>query len=149
MKSIRHTASARDPLLHVETELGIVNVRTNLHDSDGRRVESVEIIPNAYSGEPPIIVDGFRNTRLVELPLEGCGYCATCGYGGEPSDACLHKRTATTRKSRLQSAHDALARMQVMADQLGDQLSPTTNERLMLDDITIAIDKMRTNMRRA
>lgn len=24
--------------------------------------------------------------------LVGCGYCTHCGYGGEPSAACLHKR---------------------------------------------------------
>lgn len=32
-----------DQLLHVETPLGIVNIRTGLHDMEGRRVESVEI----------------------------------------------------------------------------------------------------------
>lgn len=53
-------------LLHVETPLGIVNIRTGLHDAEGRRVESVEIIPNAYAGEPEVTVDGYRNSRLVE-----------------------------------------------------------------------------------
>lgn len=53
-------------LLHVETPLGIVNIRTGLADMEGNRVESVEIIPNDYVGEPDVTVDGYRNSRLVE-----------------------------------------------------------------------------------
>lgn len=60
-------------LLHVETPLGIVNIRIGLHDAEGRRVESVEIVPNSYAGEPAVTVDGHRNTRLVEEASTGGG----------------------------------------------------------------------------
>lgn len=35
-----------DNILHIETELGIINVYVNLHDLEGRLVESVEIYPD-------------------------------------------------------------------------------------------------------
>ncbi len=53
-------------LLHVETPLGIVNIRIGLHDAEGRRVNAVEIIPNEYAGEPRVDVSGCRSTRMVE-----------------------------------------------------------------------------------
>jgi hypothetical protein len=62
---------ARDSLLHVETPLGIVNIRVGLHDVEGRRVDSVEVIPNGYAGEPRVEVDGYRNTRMIEQTTEG------------------------------------------------------------------------------
>jgi hypothetical protein len=55
-----------EQLLHVETPLGIVNIRTGLHDAEGRRVESIELIPNSYVGEPEVTVDGYSNSRLIE-----------------------------------------------------------------------------------
>jgi len=58
---------SRDPLLHIETPLGIINIRVGLHDSQGRRVESIEVIPNNYCDEPAVRRRGFCNTRLVEL----------------------------------------------------------------------------------
>lgn len=57
-------------LLHVETPLGIVNIRTGLRDMHGCRVDSIEIIPNRYAGEPPVTLDGFSNSRLVEALAE-------------------------------------------------------------------------------
>lgn len=56
--------------LHVETPLGIVNIRAGLRDSEGRRVDSVEIIPNAYAGEPAVTLDGYGNSRLIEAAAE-------------------------------------------------------------------------------
>lgn len=72
MRSIVFTERNRsDNLLHVETPLGIVNIRIGLRDATGRRVDSVEVIPNAYAGEPEVVVDGCRNTRMVEaLPID-------------------------------------------------------------------------------
>jgi hypothetical protein len=55
---------ARDNLLHIETEGGIVNVRVGLRDRDGRPVTSVEIIPDQYAGETWEL-DGYRNNRLL------------------------------------------------------------------------------------
>ena len=54
-------------LLHVETPLGIVNIRVGLNDFNGRKVESIEVLPNDYAGEKKIIRSGYGNTRLIEL----------------------------------------------------------------------------------
>ena len=40
----------KDRIIHVETALGIVNIWLGLMDSQGQRVERVEILPNAYAG---------------------------------------------------------------------------------------------------
>ncbi len=53
-------------LVHVETPLGIVNIRTNLKDVHGNRVDTIEFLPNDYSGEPKVTVDGSRVVRLIE-----------------------------------------------------------------------------------
>ena len=66
MKTISLTSKSKDHLLHIETDLGIINIRVGLTDTNGQRVESVEIIPNGYAGEPPVTVDGYKNTRLIE-----------------------------------------------------------------------------------
>lgn len=58
----------RDNILHVETSLGIINIHVGLVDSEGRRVEHIEIIPNNYAGEPKVATDqDIRNIRMVEL----------------------------------------------------------------------------------
>lgn len=59
------TVKAGD-LLHVETPLGIVNIRAGLTDSLGRRVDSIETLPNDYAGEPRVEIAGLANTRLIE-----------------------------------------------------------------------------------
>jgi hypothetical protein len=56
-----------DGLLHVETPLGIVNIRAGLSDRRGRRVDSIEVIPSNSSGERKVVRRGFANTRLLEL----------------------------------------------------------------------------------
>lgn len=53
-------------LLHVETPLGIVNIRVGLVDAEGRRVNAVEIIPNNYAGEPVVSLDGYSSSRMIE-----------------------------------------------------------------------------------
>ena len=67
MNRISHTSRSKDKLLHIETDLGIINIRVGLTDTDGHRVESVEIIVNKYAGEPEVFLDGHTNTRLIEL----------------------------------------------------------------------------------
>jgi hypothetical protein len=54
-------------LLHVETPNGIVNVRAGLSDHLGREVDSVEVLPDRYTGERKVVVRGLSNTRLVRL----------------------------------------------------------------------------------
>ena len=46
--------------IHVETPLGIVNIWIDLTDAKGRKVETVEMIPNHYSGESDVQVVGRR-----------------------------------------------------------------------------------------
>lgn len=70
MKTIRHTASARDKLLHVEAEGCIVNIHVGLQDSEGRAVTAVEIIPDEYSGEEWDL-DGARNSRVIKREARG------------------------------------------------------------------------------
>lgn len=53
--------------LHVETPLGIVNITVGLSDRHGRRVESIEVIPNSYAGHKKVTRSGRANTRLIEL----------------------------------------------------------------------------------
>jgi len=52
--------------IHVETRLGIVNIYFNLHDNAWRAVETVEIIPANYAGQPQVTLDGHANNRLVQ-----------------------------------------------------------------------------------
>lgn len=61
MKTVR---PGKADVVHVETELGIVNIHVGLRDRRGRRVERVEVIPNAYAGEPRV---RRYDDRLVEL----------------------------------------------------------------------------------
>ena len=51
-------------ILHVETELGIVNIHLGLHDRYGRRVETVVMLPNTHCGERKVMVR--RDRRFVE-----------------------------------------------------------------------------------
>jgi hypothetical protein len=48
-------------LLHVETPLGIVNVRAGLTDLSGRKVDSVWVIPDRG-----VVRNGQANTRLLD-----------------------------------------------------------------------------------
>lgn len=54
-------------LLHVETPLGIVNIRVGLTDRRGRQVESIAVLPDEYVSEKKIVRRGRYNTRLVQL----------------------------------------------------------------------------------
>lgn len=97
MKTVRHYASARDKLLHVEVDGCIVNITVGLSDMQGRRVTSVSIVPDDESrggdGEGRVwrYVPGESNHRLIRLledekdlpadnnparPVDTCG----CGH---------------------------------------------------------------------
>lgn len=47
-------------VVHVETPLGIINIRVGLSDANGRSVDAVEIIPSNYVGERKVIRKGAR-----------------------------------------------------------------------------------------
>lgn len=54
-------------LKHIEAEGCIVNIREGLTDRHGRKVTSIEIIPDQYAGEPRWRRYGYANTRVVQL----------------------------------------------------------------------------------
>jgi len=55
-------------LKHIEVEGCIVNIRTGLKDLKGRKVTSIEIIPDdRFAGEKVWRLRGCRNNRVVEL----------------------------------------------------------------------------------
>lgn len=66
MKRISHTFRARDRLLHIETELGIINIYTGLHDHKGSVMERIDIIPDDYAGEPEVRMEGSRTVILKQ-----------------------------------------------------------------------------------
>ncbi|MCP8312344.1 MAG: hypothetical protein L6M37_05280 [Candidatus Methylarchaceae archaeon HK02M1] len=59
---------------HIETELGIVNIRLNLTTEDGRRAVAIEIISDNRPNNKAQILDSngqssnYLNLRLVEDP---------------------------------------------------------------------------------
>lgn len=55
-------------LLHIEAEGCIVNIHEGLHDSHGRAVTYVEIIPDDhYMGERIWRLRGSRHSRVIQL----------------------------------------------------------------------------------
>ena len=53
---------------HIEVEGCIVNIRTNLEDVYGRKVTSIEILPdNHYAGEKIWRLRGSINNRVIQL----------------------------------------------------------------------------------
>lgn len=70
MKTIRHNKRSKDHLLHIETDLGIINIRVGLTDMDGREVESISFKPDNYAGEVPVVLDGYSNTRFIRGGVE-------------------------------------------------------------------------------
>ena len=63
MRTIVHSKG----LLHIETPLGIVNIKVGLLDTKLRKVESVSVTPNSTCGDTRVVRRGIANTRLVEL----------------------------------------------------------------------------------
>jgi|WetSurSiteA1Bulk_404760.scaffolds.fasta_scaffold01527_9 hypothetical protein len=54
--------------LHIEAEGCIVNITENLIDIKGRRVTSIQIIPDKYAGEKPWKrIGGCANIRIIEM----------------------------------------------------------------------------------
>ena len=65
MKTIKWEKS--EPL-HIETPNGIINIRCNLTDLHGRKVDSISITPDSYVGEGKVKVVASRyNTRMIRL----------------------------------------------------------------------------------
>lgn len=66
MKIIHHYNTARDKLLHIETEMAIVNIRVGLSNDKGQEICFIEILPGQYAGEK-IKFEGSINNRLVRI----------------------------------------------------------------------------------
>lgn len=66
METVRHN-SKKDPVLHIETEGAIVNIRTGLGDSEGRKVTAVEVLADDASRGGNWHLDGSVNTRLIQV----------------------------------------------------------------------------------
>jgi hypothetical protein len=55
-------------LKHIEVEGCIVNIRTGLFDSKGRKVTSIEILPDDhFAGERIWRLSGYTNNRVIQL----------------------------------------------------------------------------------
>lgn len=61
--------SGKVKLKHLEVDGAVINIRTGLRDRRGRKVTSVEILPDDhYAGEKPWrVIPGKHNTRIVQL----------------------------------------------------------------------------------
>ncbi len=72
MKTVVHTKSSRDSLLHIETEGGIVNIRVGLKDTGGHDITSIEVLPDRGMGEAWKFADKPKaqamNIRLTPVP---------------------------------------------------------------------------------
>lgn len=54
--------------LHIEAAGCVVNIREGLKDFKGRKLTSIEILPDDhYSGEPVWRLRGFKHNRVVKL----------------------------------------------------------------------------------
>lgn len=72
MKTIRHSAKAKDKLLHVETEGCIVNIHVGLRDEHGREVTHILVRADQYAGEEWIIGGTsaqFTGIRVIRKTL--------------------------------------------------------------------------------
>lgn len=65
MQTVRHYRPGE--VLHIETPLGIVNIRVGLVDRNGRSVDSIAVYPDAIEGKRKVVLYGRHNTRLVQL----------------------------------------------------------------------------------
>lgn len=68
MKTVNH----KKGLLHIETPLGIVNIRVGLRTLEGRACDSIEVIPDQEQG--------FETVRVFWPTMVG-GEAPTSSYG--------------------------------------------------------------------
>jgi hypothetical protein len=65
-KRLAHARWISDNTLHVETELGIVNIYVGLSDTGGHKVESVEIIPDKMDHVVKVEGSDYLRVRMIE-----------------------------------------------------------------------------------
>ena len=61
-----------DGMLHIEAPGCIVNIRCNIHNTDGAEVTSIEVIPDEpdYDGRGWTVDGPVRNIRVVQCPAK-------------------------------------------------------------------------------
>lgn len=69
MKTANHTKSARDPLLHVEAEGCIVNIRVNLQRDDNREITRIDVQCDQYAGEPQWYIVDEQGNKIQHLGI--------------------------------------------------------------------------------
>lgn len=67
MKRILFTSRCREDVLHIETDLGIINISIGLTDRFGRKVEHISIQPDHYAGEQKVKATPVRCVRMIQL----------------------------------------------------------------------------------
>ena len=73
-------AIAGGSVIHVETPLGVVNIRAGLLDDKGRRVDAIEILPDHGKAR-----DGQCNVRIVEPKADETKVALQVAIDGEAS----------------------------------------------------------------
>lgn len=118
MKSIRHPRNAKDPLLHIEADGCLVNIRVGLTDVEGHHVTRVDISPDDASrgGDGTghyWYQDGARIIRLEpgeEAPLLDEPVAVTPIVRGYLARAAAEAHQAG-EDAETQAALDAIARL--------------------------------------
>ena len=64
-------AGINNNILHIETELGIINITVGLTDRLERKVEAITVRPDRYMGEQEVIYSGHRFIQLKKIIREG------------------------------------------------------------------------------
>jgi hypothetical protein len=52
---------------HIETPLGIINIRPNLEDFEGNKIDSIEILPNSMDN---VIFPDFEGYKALNVRLK-------------------------------------------------------------------------------
>ncbi len=53
--------------LHIETELGIINIRLGLTNAEGQKVESIEVLADQYADQPLSRVEGKNKAGYLRI----------------------------------------------------------------------------------
>jgi len=72
MKTVRHYRTAKDKLLHIETEGAVINIRVGLRNRDGHNVTHVEVLPDVNGdgcGNPPWMIADDPEAKACNIRL--------------------------------------------------------------------------------
>ena len=68
MIDVKGKCENRKDYIHCEVEGAIINIREGLHDAFGRKVTSIEMLPDEYAGEPKWqTIPQVGNVRVVQV----------------------------------------------------------------------------------